>query len=249
MHVYIYDSFVNQKQFDGLLAQIETRLTDLGLNGKISRLGAMMNIKDTVANELRRGAKTIIAVGNDQTVNQTVNALVGSSIPLGIIPVGKKNNSIAANLGIDSDLAACDIISARRIERLDLGLANNSFFLTKSSITTKGSIIEIDKSYSIEVMEEGEINIVNLPTDEKERLPEVSFNPQDKKLELYIKTEAKKNFFKKILNQSIFTFNRLTIINKKYPLLLDGLTEVTTPAEIRVAEQKIQVIVGKNRSF
>ena len=58
MHVYIYDSFLGHKKFDNTLARIETRLTDLGLNGKISRMGAMKNIQSTVSNELKRGAKT-----------------------------------------------------------------------------------------------------------------------------------------------------------------------------------------------
>ncbi|MCK4553680.1 hypothetical protein KAU19_01815, partial [Candidatus Parcubacteria bacterium] len=64
MHIYIYDSYVNQKKYDKVLARIETRITDLGLNGKISRLGLMKNIPDLVYNELKRGVKTIIAVGN-----------------------------------------------------------------------------------------------------------------------------------------------------------------------------------------
>jgi len=38
MHVYVYDSFLNQKKYDRILARLETRITDLGLNGKISIL-------------------------------------------------------------------------------------------------------------------------------------------------------------------------------------------------------------------
>ncbi len=34
MHVYVYDSFLNQKKYDRILARLETRITDLGLNGK-----------------------------------------------------------------------------------------------------------------------------------------------------------------------------------------------------------------------
>ena len=101
MHIYIYDSFVNQKKYDKILARIETRITDLELNGKISRLGVMKNIPDIVSNELKRGAKTIIAVGNDKTINQVINSLAGSQVPLGIIPIGRENNQISFALGIE----------------------------------------------------------------------------------------------------------------------------------------------------
>ena len=49
MHVYIYDSFLNHKKFEKIIARIETRVTDLGLNGKINRLvdhGIAIGIKD-----------------------------------------------------------------------------------------------------------------------------------------------------------------------------------------------------------
>ena len=38
---------------------MEIRLTDLGLNGKIIRLGGIKNIKGTIQNEIKLGAKTI----------------------------------------------------------------------------------------------------------------------------------------------------------------------------------------------
>ena len=103
MHVYIYDDYVNEKKYNNSLAHIETRITDLGLNGKIIRLGVMKNALEAITNEIKRGAKTIIAVGNDKTINKIINAIINYEIsnqienntPLGIIPVGEKNNLIA----------------------------------------------------------------------------------------------------------------------------------------------------------
>ena len=124
MNIFIYDSFLNQKKYDRLLARVETRITDLGLNGKISRLSPTRNVSETITNELKRGAKTIIAVGNNKTINQIINSLAGSQAPLGIIPIGEDNNDIAKSLGIESIEAACDILSARLLVKIDLGLAN-----------------------------------------------------------------------------------------------------------------------------
>ena len=143
MNIFIYDSFLNQKKYDRLLARLETRITDLGLNGKICRLSLMRNIGDTVKNELKRGAKTIIAVGNNKTVNQIINSLAGGAVPLGLIPIGQENNDLARGLGIESVDQACDILSARLLTRLDLGLANQTYFLGPAAIENQGTIVDI----------------------------------------------------------------------------------------------------------
>lgn len=250
MHVYIYDSFVNQKKYNNALAKIETRITDLGLNGKICRLGLMTKIQDTIQNEIKRGAKTLIVVGNDQTINQAVNVLAGSEIPLGIIPVGDDDNLVAQALGIEPGAAACDTLSARRIERLDLGLANNYYFLTNAMITGKGTVVEINRNYSIEILDKGEIYITNLPPASKDSLPtRAKFDPQDGKLELYIKTEAKKKIFQKVIDQSVFQFEKIIISNNDYPLLIDNAMKVDAPVEISIYKKALNVIVGKNRYF
>lgn len=265
MHIYIYDSFVNQKKYDKILAMIETRITDLGLNGKISRLaplnnlpkqgkcptglGLMKNIPSLVENELKTGAKTIVAVGNDRTVSQVINSMAGNNALMGIIPIGKTNNLIAAGLGIESEEEACDILSARRIIKLDLGKANNQYFLTKAAIVNQGTVVEIDKNYSIEIMGHGEVNIINMSTDSDNLPKNVKFNPQDGILELFIKTKEHKNFLKKITGQSIFPFKKLTAINKREPMILDGVLKIPAPVEISAAKQALNVIVGKERNF
>lgn len=259
MHVYIYDSLLSHKKFNHTLANIETRLTDLGLNGKIIRLNIMKNMRNSVENELKREVKTIIAVGNDQTVNQIINALVQTEQkfaknfpPIGIIPVGKDKNYIASSLGIHSEEMACDILSARRIEKLDLCSANDSFFISSAAITTKGTILEINKAYSIEIANEGKISVVNLATEEF-LTDIVKFNPRDGVFELFIRTKKKKGLFKKNLlevKESVFPLKKLTIINEKnYPVILDGSVEAQTPIEINIMKQKLNVVVGKERSF
>lgn len=258
MHVYIYDSFLNHKKYEGILARVETRLTDLGLNGKINRMGVMKNVKVSVENELKRGAKTIIAVGNNTTVNQVVNAMAGvgqtgRTVPLGIIPIGNKNNFIAESLGIFPEEKACDILSARRIEKIDLGQANNSFFISVAEIANRGTVIEMDKSYSIEIMGEGEVNIVNLATGEKPTSTQAKFNPQDGILELFIRTKKSKGFLKLSsaeIDESIFSLKKLTIHNSKnLPLILDGSARISVPAQLCVLKQRLNVIVGKGRQF
>ena len=79
---------------------MEIRLTDLGLNGKIIRLSGIKNIRGTIQNEIKLGAKTIVAVGNNQTVNKIIGAIIEADIYgdfqkntlLGIVPIGPDNS-------------------------------------------------------------------------------------------------------------------------------------------------------------
>ncbi|KKR91914.1 MAG: Diacylglycerol kinase catalytic region [Parcubacteria group bacterium GW2011_GWC2_42_12] len=249
MNIFIYDSFLNQKKYDRLLAKIETRITDLGLNGKISRLSLMRNIGDTVENELKRGAKTIIAVGNNETVNQIINSLAGSAVPLGIIPIGEENNDIARGLGIESVDQACAVLSARLLARLDLGLANQTYFLSSAAIENRGTIVDMSDDYTVETTKTGLIHVLNLANPKIKLPPKVKIAPDDGILELVISTQNKKNLFAKPDDQSIFKIKKIVINNPKTKLVLDGAVSITTPATITVVKQNLNVIVGKNRNF
>lgn len=251
MHVYIYDSFLSQRKFHSTLAKIETRLTDLGLNGKVVRLGLIKNTKEIIENEVRRGAKTIIAVGDDQLISEAVSGVAGTSIPFGAIPINTGQNRIAGALGINSTEEACNILSARRIEKLDLGIINNSFFLSGLSITNNGTIIQINQDYSVEPLEDGRVQIINLPLKGMELPENFTFNPQDGNMELVIKIKKGGGFLKtKEAEQGVFTVQLLTIFNKKnHPVLADDSREITTPAEVGILKSGLNVIVGKNRNF
>ena len=255
MHIYIYDDYTGVKKYYNLLAQIETRLTDLGLNGKIIRLDVMKNIQDVIENEVKRGAKTIVAVGNDLTVSRIINAIIKIEVrwqtkietPLGIIPISDKNNFISTGLGIKTGEEACDILSARRIEKLDIGQANNNYFISRAEINAQGTILEMNKNYSIEITQPGEIKIINMNFDTTNKRS----NPQDGKLELFInsKTNKKITSFKTNTNQSFFSIKKINIINKNTPLLIDNLIEIQPPVEINVLKKKLNIIVGKERNF
>ena len=249
MNIFIYDSFLSQKKYNRLLAHLETRITDLGLNGKISRLSATRSVREAINNELKHGVKTIIAVGNNQTINQIINSLAGSQIPLGIIPVGENNNSIAESLGIRSTEEACNILSARLLTKIDLGLANQTYFLSNISINNQGTIIDMDKDYTIETTEKGLIYIFNLIGEKIILPPKVKVSPNDGLLELVINAQSNKNFFTKQAHQSIFKIKKITIHNLKNKLILDNSISIEAPAKISIVPNYLNLIVGKNRNY
>ena len=119
MYLYLYDSFLNNKKYSGLLAKIETRLTDLGIGGKIFRLSPLRNVTELMNDEVKSGIKTVVVVGNDKTTSTIINLAAQLSVTLGIIPVGP-DNKIAQILGINSPEEACNILAARKIEKVDL---------------------------------------------------------------------------------------------------------------------------------
>ncbi len=260
MHIYIYDSFLINKKYESTIAKIETRLTDLGLNGKIIRLGLLQSLTDSIQDEIKKGAKTIVAVGDNALLHQTINAVMSFyndlpstlPIPIGFIPIKTKNISLAEKLGISLGVNACDLLSARRIEQLDLGQINNHYFLSEAIINTLGSVISVDHSYSLEINKIGEIAIINMA--DKFILPDnYQSLAQDGKLEFCIKTKKNNkllNINNRSTSSSIFSFKELFIDNKKnQQILVDSVEQIAPPATIKLAKQKLNIIVGKNRNF
>jgi len=247
MNIYIYDDYLNKNKYSRVLNRVEIRLTDLGLNGKIIRLGAIKNIRDVIQNEIKNGAKTIIAVGNNQTVNKIIGSVIDNelygffqkNILFSIIPIGE-DNSIADSLGIKKEEEACNTLLARRVKKIDIGIVNNYYFLNKATIESQGSILEINGDYTIEPLDKGVISIFNLKSSANDD-KNLRINPVDGKLDIYIKSKNK--------DLTFLSVTKLKITNPSQPLILDDIIEIKTPADINIISGKLNVVVGKDRSF
>lgn len=244
MHVYIFDYFLNQKKYDKIVAKIETRITDLGLQGKNCHVGPLKSLKSIVTEELKNNPTTIIAIGDNKTLNEVVNAAKDSNIIIGIIPIGN-NNSIADTLGITDEDQACNVLSARLIERIDIGVINNNYFIANAKIATQGTVMEINGKYTIEPTGDGEVEIINLNTSTQNS----KINPNDGLFEIFINVNQKK-LMSSTNEQSFIQTNRVIINNLKHnQFLIDNAVEIPTPVEIGVIKNKLSVIVGKERGF
>ena len=237
MYAYIYDDFINQGKFGKLLYQIEKRLTDLNLNGKIIRLGVSKNLKVAVDDEIRQGTKTIVAVGDDRTVSQIINHIINNhsderhQVTLGIIPISPKENKIATAFGIKSIGSACEILLARRLVSFRLAQINQDYFLFKAALNASDTILEIDKNYIIQNLKPALVEVTNHPIIAGEE-------PKEQKLELRVYNKE---------GQSVFNFKDLLIVNKTAAIIVDDSLAVQPPARIRPSQEKIKVIVGKDR--
>ena len=80
---------------------------------------------------IQLGAKKIIAIGGDGTINKVATALIKTDIPLGIIPMGS-GNGLARHLGIpmDPSEALNKALTGHKIIIDACAIDNNLFFCT-----------------------------------------------------------------------------------------------------------------------
>ncbi len=254
MYVYLYDNFLKQKKYNSLIKEIETRLTDFGIAGKIIRLQGFTNAEGVVEDEIKRGAKTIVIVGNDETFGHVLSRAAVCKIPFGFLPVGQ-NNSIADVLGIPVGVDACDVLSKRRKVMLDVGWFNNRYFISRLHIPPSSITVEYDEKFKVSARF-GEIELVvcNLqPFHWKERgkKEDVVIHPQDGKLEAFLRPITGKGIIRdKYDEPSIFPFEEMVVSSKKpFSVEADGRVSKELKIKIKLAKSRIEMIVGKSRKF
>jgi len=82
----------------------------------------------------RHEVDRVIVGGGDGTLNGALQGLVGTGLPLAMLPLGTANN-LARTLGIPVTLReACEIAALGRRRRIDLGCVNGHYFFTTASL-------------------------------------------------------------------------------------------------------------------
>jgi len=238
MYYYIYDSFLSDKKYKKLLAQIETRLTDLGINGKINRLSFLKNINNIITDEIKEGNNTIVALGNDSTINKVINIIADLDVFLGIIPVGKEQK-ISKILGIPEGLAACETLSARIIKKINLGKVNNSYFVSSLDMVGRDIILECDNNFVINLEQTNHIEIINKNPFQSNSQLEITISNQNKKFFIW----PSRFDISKLNGESLLINSK-----KSIPILLNDENKIIkTPAKLSIQKKKLSVIVGRSR--
>lgn len=258
MYFYIYDTFLTDRKFDRTLAAIETRLTDLGISGKIGRLTPFTNAKGLIRDETRRGAATIVAVGNDDTVAKVVEGLGDASITFGVIPIGGPNE-IAESLGIPEGADACDVLSKRVTQKIDLGSVNGHLFLSQVLLPSGQYTMEGDGRYRITIVApKSETTIMNLrrgPSvlDDEGRFSMIG-DPKDGFLDTMIRTKGRGLFrmFRKNAScvPSVIPMKTLSITSESpISVFVDGRKVTNSKISIEIIPERLKVITGRSRNF
>ncbi len=253
MYVYLYDNFLRHRRYETVLKAIETRLTDYGIAGKIVRLQQYASSELLVQDEIRRGAKTFVIVGNDATFGHVLSYVASYDMTFGFIPVGP-DNSIAEVLGIPVGVEACDILARRRRLRLDVGWMNNRYFISQLHIPPSAIEIQYDERFHVSSTSgKMELVVCNLQpfvwTGKGRRF---IVHPQDGKLEAFLRPVVKTGLFGKeqFEEPSIFPFEEMVISARKpFSVETDGKTTKEVKITIKLAKSRIDMVVGKERKF
>lgn len=258
MYYYIYDTFLSDKKYEKIIDKVKTRLLDLEIQGKHERLTLLKSIDELINDEVKRGANTVVLLGNNQTFLKVADVIAKNNITLGLIPIGP-DNSIAECLGVPMEEAGCDVLAARKTAAFDMGRVNNQYFFSNIKITKSLDRLTIlNNNYRIAPQASClEIDISNFyfpPAGKRFERKMKNYSAQDQKLELIIKVKSpKRSWFRKKNNidatiDSVIQSKRFEIKSFEYlPVLLDGYKVMKTPIVIEVEPQKLNVIVGKNR--
>ena len=242
MYCYLYDDYIQgNKRFEKELALIENRLTDLGINGKISRLALFRNAEEMIRDEIDKGVTTVVVLGNDDTVRKILNVIVESQVVFGMIPVGPKNH-LAELLGIPEGVAACDILSARRVEKIDVGTINGRKFITGISVPHFRAEITFEEKFRVFPTANAELEVRNLSN---------ASSPIDGMLQAVIRADVKRGIFQRTTKEeSILPLQSMTLRSEKpIQVFADGELMEGTRFDISVESKKMRVITGKERKF
>jgi len=111
------------------LDEVRAAFEERGLAARWIQTTAADSGTSSARRAVEDGADVLIAVGGDGTVRACARAVLGSDVPLGIIPLGT-GNLLARNLGIPVDPGeASDVVLGGRVRRIDVGSANGETFV------------------------------------------------------------------------------------------------------------------------
>ena len=111
------------------IAMVEAAARDRGVHVTIALTERRAHASDLASAAIAGGAVGVVVWGGDGTFNETAAALVGTGIPLGLVPAGS-GNGLARTLEVPREpRAALDVALTGRPRRIDAGrMAGRYFF-------------------------------------------------------------------------------------------------------------------------
>jgi YegS/Rv2252/BmrU family lipid kinase len=103
------------------VAETERRLGAAGWTVEMAVVDRKKQLRKRTRRAVKAGADVVVAVGGDGAVSQVVQALAGTEVDLGIVPMGT-GNLLAGNLAIPRPRdKAIDVVLSDGRRRIDLG--------------------------------------------------------------------------------------------------------------------------------
>lgn len=258
MYAYVYDSFVTSRKHERELTRVETRLTDLGISGRIERLTMFKNVREIVGDAVGRGCETIVAVGSDETVSRLIDVMGDFEAAFGVIPVGEGPHGIAGMLGVFDGVEACNILSRRVIQKVDLGRVNGQYFLSSVRIPRTRATVSCDNQYRVIPQEDNEVMVCNLAAMQvsAEGLETIS-SPHDGYLDTVFQPSPARGLFSRLFRPNIapppptvVPVRSVTVKGSSpFTVIKDGQRLSGKTLQIDILPNRLKVVTGKDRRF
>lgn len=258
MYTYVYDGFVADKRHEKELSRIESRLTDLGISGRIERLTMFKDVGEIVADAAAQGCETVVAVGDDATVGRLIDAVGSHDMAFGVIPVGEGPHAIAALLGVEEGIEACNILSRRVLHTVDLGRVNDHYFLSSVRIPRTRAAISCNGQYSVIPTEDNEIQVCNLaPMASAAGTGTAISSPRDGVLQTVFQPAPRRGLFSRLFRAAeplppptVVPVRTLTVKHHQpVTVIRDGQRLSSSVLHIEILPKRLKVITGKSRKF
>lgn len=131
----IYNSTAGQSKFRYFLDTIIEKFMQNGIEVSVFRAGKKTDLYEFLKDSEEEGIYGIIVAGGDGTLNRVVNVMMKNNIkvPIGVIPAGTSND-FARHIKMPSNFLECiDKILEGNIQPVDVGLANDRYFINVCS--------------------------------------------------------------------------------------------------------------------
>jgi diacylglycerol kinase family enzyme len=244
VYCYVYDELLQDRRYERDLALVETRLTDLGIAGKIARLALFRNAVELIRDEIRTGANTIVAVGNDKTLRKALDAVGDSKTVVALLPIGPQG-IMAGLLGMPTGVAACDVLSARIIEELDVGEVNGRRFVQAVTFEPDNYVVHMGRDFTLTPLRKSALEVRNLAEPDDAGVQ----SPVDGRLSL-IQRLTKFSLMKKKADIGIVPFKECFVqYAETVTALVDGEAIEGRDFAFRVVPKMLRVVTGRTRKF
>lgn len=156
MYHYIVNPNAGNRAIDNIQDKLKERLRRLGIDGEFFKTLEKGDAGSIALSGLKQGAKTIVVIGGDKTVNEVISAVHSSSsprTPIGVIPTGN-SNQLAGMLGISDWQQAVELLAVRRLHQFRLIHINDHHFIHQAEFTPQSDeewefLAEINGRYRV----------------------------------------------------------------------------------------------------
>lgn len=245
---YVYDECTYEARHERTLAELESALSVRGMEGRVARLSLFRSAREFAEDIERFGSKNVVFVGTDLTVSSALLYLLDLPVTIGFIPL-EEPTMIGQSLGIPVGLPAVDVLAARYVECLDVGIADGKPFLCEIVVPHGDAVMEIEGKYRVSPAIKGAMSIRNLcGCSHNSALPA---NAKDGLLEVVIQAEVKDGSW--LLKKKSLSETRLTcswgklVSEKRVTVVIDGRESTDLPIEIGIKPASLHMITGRGR--